>query len=99
MVAELNARPFGRVQFHIDPRNPRADCTISAARFTSVPACSCMPSNDVLWARDGCLEASGVSADLRDSAEGDGGLGDGSVEADGDLPVLGDVAAEDEAGS
>ena len=33
-------------ELHIEPKKPRADCTISAARLTSVPACSCMPSNE-----------------------------------------------------
>ena len=34
------------LELHIEPKKPRADCTISAARLTSVPACSCMPSNE-----------------------------------------------------
>ena len=47
-------------ELHIEPKNPRADCTISAARFTNVPACSCMPSNDTRCARDGCLDIGDV---------------------------------------
>ena len=82
------------LEFHIDPRNPRADCTISAARFTRVPACSCMPSNDTRCARDVCLDGLefALSRLFGDSAEGEAGL-DSVVVVDGDTvgPMVDDV--------
>ena len=54
------------LEFHIEPKNPRADCTISAARLTSVLACSCMPSNDTRCTHVGCLngDLTGESGDM-----------------------------------
>ena len=50
-------------ELHIEPKNPRADWTISAARFTSVPACSCTPSSDTRCARVGCLDVGDLTGE------------------------------------